>query len=269
VTASIVERGRSGDAGKSANEVVPEEYPQRFGALRGLRHGVQPRSDEQRLQRETRVQLPPPQLRPAALPGDEREQRERRHQPPRCALRHEADRGTEVHQRVAGRLRYPGRGAVAVPGSEQRQRTAREQAGIGRQPDADAISRERARGDEGCDHCGYHLELHGERESPDRERADEGINEVGSTRGGGGVTEQGQRGPRQPVGKRRLLEKRRIGELWQRAIALQAHAPGDVGFARLIRRPQPAPEDPDEPQRRERERDQHGRRTRRRRRRRR
>ena len=71
--------------------------------MRRARNGEQPRTDDQRLQRKAGVQLPTAQLRPAPLPDDEREQRQRRHQPARRALGHEADRGAEVHQRVAAR----------------------------------------------------------------------------------------------------------------------------------------------------------------------
>src|SRR5256886_8220587 len=47
----------------------------------------------------------------------------RSHQPSRCALGHEADRRTEVHQRVARRFVPAGAGAVAAPRAQQCERS--------------------------------------------------------------------------------------------------------------------------------------------------
>src|SRR6516165_11431082 len=120
----VVERGGSGDAGEAPDEVVPEECAQRLSRMRLARDREQPRSNDERLEEESGIQLPATQLLPAPLPEDQRQQRERRHEPAGRALRHEANRGPKMHERVAAGFGATGSRGVAAPGTEQRERGA-------------------------------------------------------------------------------------------------------------------------------------------------
>ena len=229
----------------------------------GARDRQHPRADDEPLQRKSRVQLPTPQFRPAPLPHDEGDERQRRHQPPGRALGHESDRGAEVHQRVARRFASAGGRAVAAPCAQQCECAAGQQAGVGREPGAHAKRRQCARGDQCREQRGRGIGLHRQRQRAHRQRGDRRVQQVGGACAGRGITEQGNGSPRHPVRQRRFLEERRAGELRQCVVALLAHAPGDVGLARLIGCPQAAAKHARQPQRRQRQHDEHTQRTRR------
>ncbi len=257
--ARVVECRRRRDLREASHDVVPEKRTQRGAAGRRAGHGPQPRTDDEPLQDEPRVQLPARQLRPAPLPDDQREQRERRYQPAGRTLGHESDGRPQVHQCIACGLGQTGRGAVTAPRTQERQRATCQQRRIRRQPEADAQDEERAQAREGGNDRGRGPRLHAQRQCADGERGEEGVEKIGRTQGRRIIAEHGRGRCRHPVGQGWFFQERHAGKLRQRAVALQAHAPGDIRLTRLVRRPQSPPEHPGEPQRCQRQHDQHAR----------
>ena len=221
--------------------------------LRGGRDAGDPGSNDQRLQQQAGIKLGAAQFRPAPLPGNEANERQARHQPSRGALGHETDGSPEVHESVAAQFWPSRRRVIAAPYPEQRERVAGHETGIGRQPDSHAQAQQRTAGHERGEHRRQQFQVHGERQRTHSEDGDQDVDQVGRAGGSGGVTQQRQRRRRHPVGQRRLLQEGHTGQLWQRALALQAHAPGNIRLARFIRCPQAATEDSDQPQRGERD----------------
>ena len=187
--AAVVERRRTGNFREPTDDVVPEKSQQGVAPSGCPGHRPDPGTDNERLQDQTRVQLPTPQLRPTTLPGDDGTDCQRGRHPARGALRHEPDRCTNVHHAVTEQLATPGGRVEAQPCSEEPECASREQTGIGGEPRADTEQDDCSRRDERRDDrrgiAGHH-----ERKGTHRESGDGRVQNVGSPSGGGRVTKE-------------------------------------------------------------------------------